>query len=95
MVTQQQAKDMRDAIRQLEASELAAIQTQRDADIAIAMTWWNTVKPSMPTTRQEALDAFNFIKGLIETETDRFRLHVLKKKLEEANEKFKEIKANG
>ena len=95
MVTQQEAKEMRDAIKQLEESERQQTQTQNDAKIQIARDWYNTVEKPTPTTRQEALYIFNFIKSLIEIETDRDRLRLLKNKLDEANEKYKEIKRNG
>jgi len=85
---------MRDALRQLQEVEQAQAKVIDDAKIQTALTWWNTIKPTIPATRQEALDVYDFIKGLIETETDRFRLAVLRKKLDEANEKFKEIKRN-
>lgn len=93
--TEQDAKDMRDAMNLLQQKEQQQTQTQFDTNIQTALAWWDTVKPQIPTTRQEAKDAFDFIEQLIKTETDTFRLTVLRKKLEEANEKFKEIKKLG
>jgi len=95
MTTQQEAKDMRDAIRQLEQTEEQQTRDQLGANMAIAETWWNTVKPAIPTTRLEALAAYQLIDGLLQTETDQFRIAVLKQKLKLANEEYKERKANG
>lgn len=95
MVTRQEAIDMRLALEELAQFEQQQAQTQFDVDLQVALDWWDTVKPAIPTTRQEALDAYRFIEDLLKTETDRFRLIVLRKKLEEANEKFKERKRNG
>jgi len=95
MVTEQEAKDMREAIRLLEQTESQQVKVQRDINIQTALDWWDTIKPDIPTTRQEALTVHSFIKGLLETETDQYKLTILRKKLEEANEKFQEIKRNG
>jgi len=95
MTTQQEARDMRDALKLLEESETRQRFDARQILINDALIWWNMNKPPMPTTRQAALDAFNFIKQLLETETDRFRLALLREKLDQANNKFKEIKRIG
>jgi len=94
MVTVQEAKDMRDALRLLEQTESQQAKIINDVNIQTALDWWNIIKPVTPTTRQEALAVHNFIKGLLETETDQFRLGILRKKLEESNKKFQEIKRN-
>ena len=93
-VTRAQATEMRDAIKQLEAQERQDEIDQFQADMAIAEAWWQTIKPASPTTRAEALSAYNFIVGLLQTETDEFRVKLLKRKLDLANEKFRERKAN-
>jgi len=93
--TEQDAIDMRDAMNLLQQKEQQQVQALYDTNIQIALTWWNTVKPTTPTTRDEAKDAFDFIEQLLKTETDRYRLIVLRKKLEEANQEFIERKANG
>lgn len=97
MVTQQEAKDMRDAIRLLEQTESQQAQAQQQADLAIAQAWFNSlgINIQAATTRTQALDNFNQIESLLQTETDRFRLFILREKLAEANEKFKERKVNG
>lgn len=97
MVTIQEVKDMRDAIRQLEQTEAQQIQAQQQIDIATARAWFNTlgINIQAATTRDEALTAFQSIEKLHQTETDRLRRQILGIKLLEANEKFKEIKRNG
>ena len=76
-------------------ADAAAAKVIQDAKIQVAIDWWNTVKPAMPQTRDEALTAYRLIEGLLNTETDSFRLVVLRNRLQLANEKFKEIKRNG
>ena len=95
MVTQQEAKEMRDAIKLLEQTETQQAQAQEDSKIQIALAWFNSLNITIPTTRNQALDNFNEIKQLLETETDVYRLAVLRKKLIEANEKYKEVKKLG
>ena len=95
MVTQQEAKEMRDAIKLLEQTETQQAQAQEDSKIQIALAWFNSLNIPIPTTRNQALDNFNEIKQLLETETDVYRLAVLRKKLIEANEKYKEVKKLG
>jgi len=90
-----------DQVRQFisdnELLEQQTVKTQFDADIQVALDWFNTLGISIQTatTRTEALDNFNQIETLLQTETDSFRLTVLRKKLQEANEKFMERKRNG
>lgn len=86
---------MRDALKLLELTEVKAAQAQYKTDFGIAQAWYNTIKRQTPTTRQEALDDFNYIKSLLESETHPIRLDVLREKIIQANEKFKEIKRNG
>jgi len=106
-LTQADAIRIRDVIAQLEASEAAQLETDRQTKIAVANAWWDGIKPAAPTTRTEALAVFRFIETEIRThktnfenETDpvqkeafRFRVALLHKKLRQANEKFKEVKA--
>ncbi len=82
-------------IKAKESADTAAAKAINDAQIQVAVDWWNTVKPVVPQTRDEALTAYRFIEGLLNTETDRFRLGLLREKLQLANEKFKERKRNG
>ena len=109
MVTQQEAKDMRDAMRQLDIDEQAQAIVDFDVKIAVAQTWWDGIKPAQPTTRAEALTVFEFIKAELVTQRNNFlievnptqkeifhmRVNLLRKKLKQANEKFMEIKRNG
>ena len=108
MVTEQEARDMWTAIQQFQAADLAQERADHLAKIAVAQAWWDGIKPAVPTTRTEALAVFQFIEAEIVTqqtnldnETDpvqkevfRDRVGLLHKKLVEANEKYKEVKAN-
>ncbi len=94
-VTRQQAEEMRDAIKQLEEGEVVAAKVINDANIQVAVDWWDTIKPAVPRTRDEALAAYQFIEGLLQTETDNYRLVLLRQKLRDANEKYRERKRNG
>ncbi len=108
MVTQQEARDMWDAIQQFQTADGLQAQIDRDAKIAVAQTWWDGIKPATPTTRAEALSAHGFVKTTLDAEIilfknevepvqkeiHQFRVVLLRKKLELANEKFKELKAN-
>jgi len=95
LVSQQEAKDMRDAIKRLEQIEGQQARDANNILIAQAKAWYNTVKPSPPTNRDEALLAFQFIKVLMETETDHIKIGLLRRMLKEANEKYKEVKRLG
>jgi len=94
-LTQADAIRIRDILKQLDESESTQANDIYKANKQVAMDWWNTIKPTKPTTREEALSAYQLIEGLIQTETDDWRIRVLKEKLIEANEKFKERKRNG
>jgi len=95
MVTQQEARDMWTAIEQFQAADAAVVQAQTDALKQTAKDWWDTIKPAEPTTRIEALASYHLIEGLLQTETDQFRLTLLQQKLRLANEEFQERKRNG
>ena len=94
MTTESEAREIKSAIESFQLKDEQVVQATHQTNIQLAKDWWETVKPTIPTTRQEALDVYNFIKNLLKTETDRYRLQLLNKKLEQANEKFKEIKAS-
>jgi len=93
-LTREDAIRIRDILKQLEDSDQVEARVVSDAKIAVAVTWWDTVKPTVPQSRDEALVAYNLIKGLLQTETDPDRLTLLRKKLELANQKYREIKRN-
>jgi len=97
MVTEQDARDMVMAINDFQSKDGQTAKTQFDADKAIALTWFNSLGINIQgaLTRDEALANFRTIESLLQTETERFRLIVLREKLDEANEKFKERKLNG
>jgi len=94
-VSENQAKEMRDAIKLLEQKEAQIIQDANDAKYAVAVSWYDSIEPATPTTRAEALTVFQFVEGKLKTETDSFRLALLRQKLKLANDKYKEIKKNG
>ena len=95
MVTQQEARDMWAAIRQFQEMDSDAADAARQILRDAALVWWDGIKPAVPTTRDEALAVFQFIENLLTTETDLVRLELLRKKLREANEKYRDIKRNG
>jgi len=84
--------EIRDKLKQLEDADNAQVQATFDANMVIANTWWDSIKPAAPTTRAEALVVFKFIEDLLKTETDEFRMKVLRQKIRLANEKFLERK---
>ena len=86
---------IRDGLRLLEKKESDAAQVISEAKRQVAIGWWNTVKPNIPQTRNQALTAYHTIQDMIKTETDADRLSLLRQKLFDANEKFKERKKNG
>lgn len=95
--TEQEAIDMRQAIKDLENKEAQEARTQFNIDKTRAENWFNTLGIDIQgaTTRRQALTNFNDILALLEIETERFRQMVLKEKEVEANEKYKEIKRIG
>lgn len=94
--TEQEAIDMENATRLLQQKRQQQFQAQHETDLAIALAWFNTlgINIQASTTRTKALNNFNQIKSILQTETDVFRLTILRNKIEEANEKYKEIKRN-
>ncbi len=94
MVTEQEAKDMRTALNLLAQNEAQAAQVQQQADLAIALSWFNTlgINIQTATTRTKAQENHDEIEQLLQNETDVFRLSVLRTKLAEANEKVKAVK---
>jgi len=95
MVTEQEARDMNIAITAFQNTDKAADEAQHNQNIRTAETWFNTLGINIPaaTTRDQALTNFRSIQAEQTIQTDRFRLIVLRSKLNEANEKFKTIKA--
>lgn len=97
VVTEPQAREMQTAIEDFQAKDSQVIEAQNQADLGIALAWFNTqgINIQAAVNRNQALDNFNQIKLLLQTETDPIRKGVLREKLQEANEKFKERKRNG
>lgn len=101
VVTEDQAEEMRDAILLLEENEAKQNEIQHKSGIIGATSWFNTLGINIQGAqdRTAALDNFDQIKSLFETERnkqlkDGFKIIVLNDRLNEANEKFKEIKRN-
>lgn len=108
-LTQVDAIRIRDVLKQLADTVDAQRQADRLAKRQVALDWWDTIKPAVPTTRDEAFTTYTFIESTIVTETalrdaetdqvqkeiHHYRILILNEKLKQANEKFKEIKANG
>lgn len=97
MTTEQEARDMVTAIQAFQSKDSQTAKTQFDADKVVAVTWFNSLGIDIQgaLTRAEALTNYQQIESLLKTETESFRLLVLREKLSEANEKFKERKKNG
>ena len=93
--TKIEIKEIRDKLRVLEQKEADDVKVISDAKRKIASDWWNTIKPTIPATREEALTAYRLIEELLKTETDAGRSSILRQKLNLANEKFKEMKRIG
>jgi len=107
--TNSEIKEIRDKLILLEERDQKDLEDIRIANLAVAEAWWDTIKPRVPQTRNEALTAYRFIQSEIETQRTNFedetepvqkeifgfRLRVLNQKLKLANEKFIERKRNG
>jgi len=91
-LTASDAQRIQDVLDQLQASKNATARADAAARRAVAEAWWDTVKPAVPTTRTEALAVYNFILGLLQTETDADRLHLLGNKRDLAWDKYKTVK---
>ena len=88
-------KEIRDKLKALEQKENDAVQALQQIEKNKVELWWDGIKPDTPLTRDEALTAYRFIEGMIKSETDKNKLSLLRQKLIQANEKFKERKRNG
>jgi len=107
--TQAEVLEMRNKTRQLEANEDAQLQADIEIKREVAQSWWDIIKPEVPTTRDEALAVYRFIEAEIVIQKNNFdketvpiqkqifefRVELLNIKLREANEKYKERKRNG
>ena len=94
MITETEAREIQAAIEAFQVKDAQTIQAQQRADLGIATAWFNTlgINVQAATTRTQALTNFNQIESLLKTETDRFRLFILRNKLAEANERYKDVK---
>ena len=94
-ITNTEIEEMRYKLKLLEKKEADAGQAVSDTKRKVSSDWWNGIKPETPLTRDEALKAYRTIEGMIKTEKNPDRLSLLRQKLIQANEKFKERKRNG
>jgi len=94
---------LRPALAFVEGEEKTQADTIRQAGLDAANTWWNsTIQPtllwnntqSLEEQRANILTDYNNIKLLLNTETDQYRLYVINQKLQQAETKFKQIKAS-
>jgi len=104
--TQTDIVEIRNKLKQLELADEVQAEVDAVAKMAVAQSWWDALKPFIPTTRAEALVIYQFIeaekitqrtnasneRNPIQKEIYQFRVKLLAKKLDEANEKYKEIK---
>lgn len=88
-------------IRNHDLLEQQNAQVKFDADKAVAQNWFTTtIRPTLTWNNTQTLDIqrvnilndYNTVKNLLTTETDRFRLIVIREILEQANNRFKQIK---
>ena len=88
---------VRQFIRDLEQQEGAQAKAIYDTNMVTAQNWYDSQKIdiSKAATRTEALDNFHLIEQMLRTEADNYKASILRQKLDEANKKFKERKANG
>ncbi len=94
MVTEQEARDMKTAITEFEKADALVKKTLFNDNKVIAEKWFDNLRIDIQgaNTRRHALANFTQIESLLKTETDRFRLFVLREKLYEANKKYRTIK---
>lgn len=92
MTTEEQAKEIRDAIQLLNKKEQQEQQTIINLKIQEAKDWVLSITPKEPTTRKEALKNFNQWKNLLQTEQNPIRRAVLSQRLKQANEIYKMVK---
>jgi len=86
----------------LENQRQAEADVIRQAGLDAANAWWNsTIQPTLLWNNTQTLEEqrtnilidYNNVKLLLNTETDQYRLYVIRQKLEQAETKFKQIKA--
>ncbi len=95
MTTRIEATEIRDAILALEEFETQQRKVITDQEKATALIWYNTVKPRDPTTRFEAYTAYNTIKALEATATDKWRIQLLRTELIRMNKEARRLKRAG
>lgn len=91
-IIEEQAREMRDAIKLLEQKENNIRQTKLASDLAVAQSWYDSLNLTIPINRDEALTHYKNIESMLKTETDPMKIIILATELKKANEKFKELK---
>ena len=94
MTTETEAREIETAINAFHDKDAQTEKTRINALTATALIWYNAlgINIQQATTRRQALSNYTKIEALTLTETERFRLHILRTKLIEANDKYKAVK---
>ena len=95
MTTETEAREIFTAIESFQLKDNLALKAISDQNVLDAQNWYQGIEMRTPTNRTQALAKFQHIEGLLRANTNRVRRGVLSKKLDEANEKFKELKKLG
>jgi len=95
VVTEQEARDMADAIEAFQLKDSDTAKAINDANIATAQSWFDGVPQIVhpeANTRDEGYANLDEIESLQRTETDQFRLRVLRLERQKAVERIHVIK---
>ena len=101
MPTEQEARDMEAAIKAFQIKDGQVIQDKFNTDKAIAITWFDTnILPTLTWNNTQPLDIqrvnilvdFRTLENLLTTETDRFRLLIIKEQKDIVENTFIRIK---
>ena len=98
--TEQEARDMHQAITDFQDKDSQAESTQQQADLATAQTWYDTtIEPTLTwrntqTDRQQLQNTFSDRDTLEATVTaDRFRQTILRNEIEKLTTRIRQIKS--
>ena len=100
MVTEQEARDMNTAIEAFQNSDEQALRTQRQADVALAQTWYDTtIEPTLKwrstqTARRQLANTFDDIDTLESlTPANNSRKNILIFEISKLRDRVRQIKA--
>ena len=99
MVTEREARDMQTAIQAFQDSDTATAQAQRQADIATAQHWFNTIINRTLTWRSTQAPRLQFTNSLADRTTleaireTRIRMFIIKKEIDLITQRIRTIKA--